>query len=93
MTLNADLESYKGSRYRRPLLRRDLHNLRRLLRGLLFAMIASFLAGALALGAAMFAGREHVPKLKGLWGGSVLEERPFSLNVSTCPGAFRLSLE
>ena len=77
-------DSYKSSRRPR---RRDVHNLHLLLRGLVFAMIASFLAGALALGAAMFIGREHAPRLKGLWGGSVYEELPFSYNVSSCPGA------
>ena len=82
MTLYAD--PFKDSRGR--LSRRDRRNLRRLLRGLLFAMLASFLAGALALAATAFIGREHSPRLKGLWGYNTVDEQTFPRNVSSCPG-------
>ena len=88
MTLYAD--PFKDSRGR--LSRRDRRNLRRLLRGLLFAMLASFLAGALALAATAFIGREHSPRLKGLWGQNTVDEQTFSQNVSSCPGACFLSI-
>ncbi len=60
------------------------------LRGLLFAMLATIFTGVLLVGRAF--ARDHSSLSRALLGDSVLEDPGLSHNVSSCPGTWRPAL-